>query len=144
MGERNRVWNRAYAPPDSPYVWDLNTATLTFPSVGDRGAVNAHIQVMGTVSACEGTYLWSWANGTLPAGSYEHVERVREFGVEHDLPLLTTGEWPGGRAEGMEMLAISSRILDAPGCFIEDIGDFSMFLAILRFEAEQPIGPGNG
>jgi hypothetical protein len=55
------------------------------------------------------------------------------FGVTHDLPLLTMPEWPGGRAEGLEMLAVAGRIQDASGGFIDTAGDLILFFTLHRF-----------
>lgn len=58
--------------------------------------------------------------------------RVRRFGITHDLPLFTTPEWPGGRAEGLEMLA-AGRIQEASGGFIDTAGDLILFFTLHQF-----------
>ena len=133
METRNREWARSFGLSGDAFVWDLDSATLVFPATSDRGEVTADVRLAGTTSSCEGTFLWSWANKTLPPPCREGMERVRAFGAEHDLPLLTDPEWPGGRAEGLEMLAVAARILDAQGVFIDEAGDLTMLFVILGF-----------
>jgi hypothetical protein len=134
MEERNEAWMRHYDLAHSPYQWDLETATLTFKRSDNRGELVSHVQLIGTASSQHGSFLWSWANHTLPVSCYVEVERVRAFGEEHDLPLLTTKEWLGGRAEGLEMLAVAGRILDAVGVFVDGSSDPIFLFVICNFE----------
>lgn len=128
---RNREWQSRFALARSAYGFDLDTATLTF----DRGAdfVVADLALIGTTSACDGTFLWSWANESLPPISTSLVARVRAFGEDNDLPLLTRPERPGARPDGLEMLAIAARILDAEGCFAHEAGDVTYYFALFHF-----------
>jgi hypothetical protein len=128
---RNRDWQSRFGLRTHPYRFDLETATLTF----DRGAdlVVADLAVIGTTSRSEGTFLWSWANESLPVAATARATRVRVFGDENDLPLLTRPEWPAARPEGLEMLAISARILDAEGTFVHESGDVTHYFALFDF-----------
>jgi hypothetical protein len=94
----------------------LATAELSFERDADH--VVADLCLVGTASEMAGTFLWAWANDAIPAGAKLGLDAVRSFGTTHDLPLLTTPEWPGGRAEGLEMLAIAGRVQDATGGFV--------------------------
>jgi hypothetical protein len=127
---RNRDWHSRFGLHTQPYRFDLETATLTF----DRGSdlVVADLTVIGTTSRSEGTFLWSWANDSLPAMAASLTTRVRAFGEDNDLPLLTRPEWPAARPEGLEMLAISARILDAAGCFVHESGDVTYYFALFH------------
>lgn len=98
-------------PVGAPYHWDMETGTMvmagiTFPLV-----------TVGTVSG--DSFLWSWANDALPANGKRGIERVREYGVEHDLWLLVEPELEGGMAQAKECVALTGRILDAAGVWIE-------------------------
>lgn len=95
--------------------------------------------MVGSVSACEKTFLWAWANETIPAKAQERLGDVRAFGETHDLGLLTTTEWPATRAEGLEMLAAAGRILDADGAFVDSVRDLTMFFVLHRFRS-RPLG----
>ena len=107
MKAQNEAWVARFALGRSPYRWNLDTAELIFERASDR--VVADICVVGTVSAAEGTFLWAWANEAIPPGTQRGLELVRTFGETHDLPLLVTPEWAGGRADGLEMLAVAGR-----------------------------------
>jgi hypothetical protein len=131
MQARNQDWLARFSLQGAPYRWDLDSAALTFPRGGDR--VTADLCVIGTVSRSEGTFRWAWANDAFPAVATSNLSRVRAFGVTHDLPLLTTPEWPGGRAEGLEMLAAAGRIQDAAGGFVDQAGDLTLLFTLSRF-----------
>jgi hypothetical protein len=93
----------------------------------------ANICVVGTASARERSFLWGWANESLPAAVTSALLPVRRFGEEHDLGLLLSPEIPGGRAEGLECAAIAGRIQDAEGVFVDTCGDITMFFTLSEF-----------
>jgi hypothetical protein len=131
MNARNQSWLARYQLERAPYGWDLDKAELWFERATDQ--VVADLCLVGSASETAGTFLWAWANDAMPRGAQRGIEAVRSFGVTHDLPLLTTPEWPGGRAEGLEMLAVAGRIQDASGGFIDTAGDLTLFFTLHRF-----------
>ena len=133
MRARNKAWIDRYNLSRAPYLWDMASATITFNQGANR--VVADLCVVGTASKAEGTFLWAWANETIPAGAKRDLEKVREFGVEHALDLLTEPALEGGRAEGTEAVAIAGRILDADGVWIDEGGDHTVFFALFNFRA---------
>ena len=131
MQERNRVWVERLGLAGVPYQWDLDSGTVRFTRAD--GVIVADLCLVGTVSESEGTYLWGWANETLPTHARHRLDEVREFGHRHGLGLLTDPEWPGGRAEGLEMLSVAGRILDADGALVDTAGDVTLFFALFHF-----------
>lgn len=132
MQARTDAFVQRFGLSGQPFRWDLDTARIMF-ACADRG-VSADLCVVGSVSAAEGTFLWSWANEAIPPQARARIEEVREFGEAHDLDLLTTAAWPGGRAEGLEMLAVAARILDADGVLVDAVDDLTFFFALHRFQ----------
>lgn|GEM_PF-582896 len=133
MGERNRNWVERYGLTGVPYSWCLECAELMFQREDVR--VTCDICVIGTVSRLEGTFLWAWANEGIPSPSRHGLAKVREFGEVWGLGRLRESEWPGGRAEGLEMVAVAGRILDADGIFVDDTGDVTIFFALSNFRS---------
>ncbi len=140
MQERNAAWQQRWGLGNCPFEWDMNTATIRFRR--DRGEVIASVCVVGTTSVAESTFLWGWANEDIPPMARRHLERVREFGVKHQLQLLTTPEFPGGHPEALEMLAVAGRVLDAEGVFIDCVGDQTVFFALSDFRVSK-LNPGS-
>lgn len=140
--ERNRTWVDGFGLAGALYRWDLEAATFTFERDGGT-AVVADLCIIGTASASEGSFLWAWANDALPAEAHRRLEEVRKFGQQHELGLLTTPTWPGGRAEGLEMLAIAARVLDGEGTWVDTSGDLTMFFVLSRLRAAPAVDPAD-
>jgi hypothetical protein len=135
MEARNQAWISRFDLARAPYRWDLATAELVFDRGDDR--IVADLCVIGTVSESEGTFLWAWDNDRIPAIAKRGLEAVRRFGATHDLPRLTKAAWPGGRADGLEMLAIAGRLQDASGGFIDRDGQLLLFFTLHDFRARR-------
>ena len=131
MNSRNRAWIERYRLTGAAYVWDLNSATIAFEAIPDR--VFADLCVVGTASKAEESFLWAWANDDIPAGAKRGLEKVRAFGDEFDLGLLTAPRHTGGRAQGLEACAIAGRALDAAGVWVDERGDLTLFFALFNF-----------
>ena len=135
MDRRNTAWLARFGLASRPYRWDLDRARIRFERGGE--AVVADLCMIGSVSECEGTFLWAWANDMIPEAATAGLDRVRRFGEEHDLPLLVTSEFPAGRAEGLELLAVAGRIQEAEGGFVDREADVTMFFTLHRFRVEE-------
>ena len=98
--------------------YDLERNTLIFSEDGVAKVV-ALIQVVGTTSRSAGTWMWGWANDSLPAIATKEVARVREFGSTEDIAQLTKSELPDDEYLGWEMTAVAAKLLGAKGALIE-------------------------
>jgi hypothetical protein len=134
MQARNRAFVATFDIAGRPFRWNLDAAQIAFLA-GER-AVVADLCVVGSVSECERTFLWAWSNDAVPPRARERIDEVRAFGEAHDLALLTTAEWPGGRAEGLEMLAVAGRVLDAEGVFVVPDRGRIFFFALHHFRTQ--------
>jgi hypothetical protein len=140
MRARNRAWLQRFALQGARYRWDLGTAALTFSRGTD--CVVADIFAIGTVSHADATFRWAWADDAIPATARRGLELVRQFGETHDLPLLITPEWSGGRAEGLEMLAVAGRIQSASGGFVDEADDVTLLFTLSDFRVRPNAGAG--
>ena len=131
MSARNEAWISRLELKRAPFRWDLVAAELRFDRATDH--VVADLCLVGTVSEATGTFLWAWANDAIPPAATRGLDVVRSFGATHDLPRLTTAEWPGGRADGLEMLAIAGRLQEATGGFIDRAAELELFFTLHRF-----------
>jgi hypothetical protein len=90
--------------------------------------VQFRLVTVGTVAG--DSFLWAWDNDAIPASAKVGIDKVRQFGVENDLGLLSEPRAPGGLAQGKECLAIAGRVLDAHGIWIDEI-DAGFILFVL-------------
>jgi hypothetical protein len=133
MQERNAVWQQRFGLASGcPFHWDLGMATIEFRRTTDE--VVAGVCVVGTTSVHENTFLWGWADENIPPAARKRLEQVREFGAKHNLDLLTTPQFPGGRPEALEMAAVTGRVLDAEGVFSDSVDDdLTVFFVLSGF-----------
>src|SRR5580658_846273 len=59
--------------------YDLDRGIFVFSENG-MPKVRASIEVVGSTSVSGGTWMWSWANRSLPPDVTEAMTKVREFG----------------------------------------------------------------
>jgi hypothetical protein len=111
MSARTRELLATSLATKDPYRWDLDAGVLV---IGDE---QFRLVTVGTV--VDDSFLWAWANEGIPPSAKAGIEKVRQFGVENDLALLSEECAPGGLARGKECLAIAGRILDGHGIFID-------------------------
>lgn len=135
MQRRNEGWAKTFGLTDgAPFQWSLEEGKIFFMRGHDR--VAADLCLIGTASTSGGTFMWAWANDAIPLAARRGLEAVNAFGQKHGLSPLVEAEWPAGRAEGLEMLAVASRVLDAEGCWVDNSGDLTLFFALRNFRAE--------
>src|SRR5215831_4209353 len=96
--------------------YDLDLGTLTF-SENDLPKVVASIQVVGTTSRSVRTWMWGWANESLPPNATSDVRRVLEFGRDENIAELTKTELPDDEYLGWGMTAVAAKLLGAKGAY---------------------------
>lgn len=131
MQARNQAFLARFGLSDQPYRWNLEEGQMAF--LLTESAVVADLCAVGSVSDSAGTFLWGWANEAIPPQAKQRLHEVRGFGERHDLGLLVSPEWAAGRAEGLEMLAVAGRILDADGTWVDPQGDVTLLFTLHQF-----------
>lgn len=119
---------RNHIARNAQYRWDLESATARFRS--RKGPVTFGLQCVGSVF--DGTFLWAWANASIPAVSTERLSEVQAFGQANGLGLLTEREFDGDHGAAVEMLAVSGRVLDAQGFWIDSSDDTSLYFLLFQ------------
>jgi hypothetical protein len=94
--------------------YDLDAATLTFSEDNVPGVI-ASIEVIGSSSISGKTWLWAWANNSLPANVTQGASKVREFGEAENLTDLTQSTLPDDEFLGWEMTSIAAWVLGSKG-----------------------------
>jgi hypothetical protein len=94
---------------------DLERGTVTFSENGPK--VLASIQAIGTTSISGGTWMWGWANESLPPNVTKAVVKVCEFGQAENIAELTEAELPDDEYLGWEMTAVAAKLLGAKGAY---------------------------
>jgi hypothetical protein len=102
---------------DYPRIgWDQGAGQLTFSGAGARRLVT-DFAFIGSLSTLSGSWLWSWANGSIGEAVKAPLRRVREYGVENGLLKLAAAHWQADEQNGWDMAAIAAHLLNAVGVY---------------------------
>jgi hypothetical protein len=90
---------------ERPWSVDIGSGTVTF---GDD--LTYPIQLLGTESHGDGTWLWAWANtqSNLPPDLLRAAEWLREYGSEHAISELTDKSFPLTTADGHKLSLLAA------------------------------------
>ena len=109
--------------------YDLDAGCLIFSHEG-KTRVIANIQVVGSTSTSAGTWLWAWANDSLPQNVATDVMASKLFGEKHGIAELTTELLADDAIEnlGWELTAVTARLIEAKGAYRAPTDDGCLFL----------------
>jgi hypothetical protein len=114
---------------DVQYQWSMDDATIAWSREG-RDFLRGRITVIGSVDHVQQTWLWSWANDSLPVAVLGDIAAVRRYGEERAFPVLM---WPSFRAE-QEPVAqariVAADVLAAEGLWFEPGEEIDLHFAI--------------
>ncbi|MFJ5831981.1 DUF6882 domain-containing protein [Streptomyces sp. NPDC093089] len=114
---------------DVQYHWSLDDARITW-SRGGRVFLTGRLTMIGSVSLPQQTWLWAWANGSLPSAALGGIEQVRRFGEANGFPVLP---WPGFEYDPelvAEARMVAASVLDAEGLWADSTDDTQLHFAI--------------
>jgi hypothetical protein len=74
---------------DLTSTWDMDLDVGTFVWRGKKGKVLSAVQMLGTRNQKANTWLWAWANQSIPPQSRTASLKVREFGLAKRCEPLT-------------------------------------------------------
>ena len=74
------------------WEYDLGSGELVLSDHATPKLVT-RFQVVGTISTVTNTWLWSWANPSIPRSVKREIERVHRFGQQNQIPPLIAEHW---------------------------------------------------
>jgi hypothetical protein len=91
--------------------WELDqdTGLITFKSKSGVVAT-APVQLAGTYSQADGTWLWAWENPSIDAKLAAHATRAREHGQQHNVADLTTAKLALPEDKALELAAVTCKL----------------------------------
>jgi hypothetical protein len=115
---------------------DLTEGRATF---GDD--LSCPIQLLGTESHVDGTWLWAWANAQsgLPPHLLTLSGWMREFGERNRIAELTDPSFPLDRAEGHQLALVASGLTGR--CYYRGPYDGGAVFFHLENVPDQPVAP---
>jgi len=79
--------------------------------------VTAPVQVVGTYSTKDGTFMWDWDHPSIPDPARIASQAVQTFGVKHGLDVLTTRKVAISEEEAWELTALANYLWKAQGAY---------------------------
>ncbi|MFJ3526520.1 DUF6882 domain-containing protein [Streptomyces sp. NPDC090132] len=124
---------------DVQYDWSMDDAQITWSRDG-KVFLTGRLTVIGSVSLAQQTWLWSWANESIPDPALGGMERVRQYGEENDYPVLP---WPGFKSDPelvAEARMVAASVLDAEGLWAESVDGVQLHFMVhdLALADERP------
>lgn len=106
---------------------DLEAGTISF--VNQRGwTITAPVQVIGTRSPGDGTWLWAWDHPSVPPACAAHSLLVKAFGAAQGLEALTTRKIEAGEDQAWELTALALHLSGANGAYRGPAGNAEVFM----------------
>jgi len=95
--------------------WEADSDRGRFVMRDERGVATAcaDFAFIGTYSTASGSFLWAWANQSIPAKEREVSRRVKDYGVREDFAPLVAPRVPCTEREALEIAAVAWDILNA-------------------------------
>jgi hypothetical protein len=115
------------------YHWDTERAEIVFKSKGTV-LVRARLQFLGSIAGRPPTWLWGWANDSIPAAATARLVEVRRYGEEHGFDKLTRPEWVPEGEDGHNVMIVSACILGARAFFHDHSSGAALYLVLDQFE----------
>lgn len=115
------------------FSFDTGELVFTFPNM----IVRAPAQVIGSFDSEEGSWMWAWANPSIPETLARDSIRAREYGEHHHVQRLTTPSWPGDEMDGWQMAAFANRLCESNGVYRGPAGTAFVFLTFGKIQLSQ-------
>jgi hypothetical protein len=110
-------------------AWDVDQDRGTIIFTNRRGMrAEAPVQIIGSHSGLEGTWLWGWDNPSLSPNVTEHARRMREYGETHSFAELTTRMLRCSQQECWGLTALAYMVCEANGAYSGASGSGRMFM----------------
>jgi hypothetical protein len=115
------------------YKWDTERAEMVFSSKG-IAIVRADFQLAGSIAGRERTWLWGWANESIPRPATHRLDTVRQYGQEQGFSKLTEPVWVPDGDDGHDVMMVSASIMNAPAFFHAHVGNTALFFVLEEFQ----------
>lgn len=111
---RHAVQNQYFPLDDAAWTIDADRRVITFTRPdGVVGA--APVQIVGTLDPLDGSWLWAWDHPSVRPELAEHARLVRAWGLEHDVPELTTRIVPADEETAWRFAAVACELSRVQG-----------------------------
>lgn len=111
------------------YAWNLGEGALSLGRDGGMLAL-AEVEVVGTYSRPEQTWLWAWANPAVPPAARRRAEQVIAYGHRHGIDRLTRPKLAATFDEARELVALACRVIGGAGGLSDENDGLVMWMLL--------------
>ena len=106
---------------------DQDLGTIRFDFADGRGAT-APVQIVGTYSRADGTFLWAWDHPGVAEALSADAKRVRDYGERNDVAAMTTKLVRISEDDAWRYTAFAALLSGASGAHRADSGGPLVFV----------------
>jgi len=109
--------------------WELNQdqGDLVF-SNKDGMTATCPAQIIGSYDSVGRTWLWAWANPSVPDSLKTASLKVKEYGEKHQIERLTNPKWAGEEMDAWAMTALAVKLCGSQGAYRGPAGTTAVFM----------------
>ena len=109
--------------------WDLDMilGDLVF-SNKDGTTATCPCQIIGTQNTADETWMWAWANPSIPDALKVDALKVKEYGESHQVEQLTTAKIEADEADAWAFTALSVKLCQSQGAYRGPAGNTLVFI----------------
>jgi hypothetical protein len=122
---------------NSQWAVDLELGVITFTNP-DGWVITAPVQVVGTYSTKDGTWLWGWDHPSVPEPARVASHKVRAFGEQYGLDVLTTRMVELTEDEAWELTALANYLWQGQGAYRGPAGTTLVFMTFGEITITKP------
>ena len=108
--------------------WSLDMSQGDLIFTFDKVVAKCPAQIVGSLDTTDGSWLWGWANPSIPDALKRDALRVREYGQQQEVARLTLEEWLGTEADAGSMAALACNLCGAQGVYRGPAGTAFVFI----------------
>lgn len=122
---------------ESDWAVDLERGIITFTNP-QGWIITAPVQVVGTYSLSDGTFLWGWDHPSVPEPASQAARQVRAFGEQYSTDLLTTRLVEATEGEAWVWTALANHLWQGQGAYRAQTGSALVFMTFGRITISKP------
>jgi hypothetical protein len=106
---------------------DMDRGDLIF-SNRDGTTATCPAQVIGSHDSVDGTWMWAWANASIPESLRIDAQKVKEYGESHEIERLITPEFAADEMVAWTMTALAAKLCESQGAYRGPAGRNAVFM----------------
>jgi hypothetical protein len=115
---------------------DLAAGTIEFTSSNGVKAT-ASLQIIGTFNTEDSTWLWAWANNSIPSTLCNHANALKQYGEAHGVERFITRKLQCLESEAWEFTAVANKLGSGQGAYRGPDGSAFVFMTFSNVKVQR-------